>query len=62
MFKTQIDMMRSFCGSQKLAFSSLRISGRVRLVPSLLGHTGGMGDRSWSAGHTGMDTEILLRN
>ena len=41
-------MMHSFCGSLKSAFSSLRISGRVRLVQSLTGHMGGIGGRSWS--------------
>lgn len=47
--KRRVGVMRSFCGSWNPAFSSLTISGRVRLVPILTGHTGGIGGRSWSA-------------
>ena len=45
----RVGVMRSFCGSWKPAFSSFRISGRVRLVPILTGHTGRIGGRPWSA-------------
>jgi hypothetical protein len=36
----RVGVMRSFCGSWNLAFSSFRISERVRLVPILTCHTG----------------------
>jgi hypothetical protein len=44
--KRRVGVMHSFCGSWNPAFSSLTISGRVRLVPILTGHTEGIGGRS----------------
>ena len=35
-------------GGRKTTFLGLRISRRVRLVPSLTGHMGGIGGFSWS--------------
>jgi hypothetical protein len=46
--KMRVGAMRSFCGSWNPTFSSFTISGRVRLVPILTGHTRGIGGRSWS--------------
>ena len=45
--KNRVDVMRSFGGSWKFAFSRAKISERLRLVLILTGQIGGIGGFSW---------------
>ena len=47
--KRRVDVMRFCSGSKNPACSSFTISGRMKLVPILTCHTGGIGCCFWSA-------------